>query len=53
MMRTVSGPLIAAALRLMSTGAIEAETLSHGTHTPWLLDSHNFLMAPEVELATH
>jgi folate-dependent phosphoribosylglycinamide formyltransferase PurN len=53
MMRTVSGPLIAAALRLISTGAIEPDAFADGTRAPWLLDRHNCLLAPEVELAAH
>ncbi|MFI5178146.1 MAG: phosphoribosylglycinamide formyltransferase [Vicinamibacterales bacterium] len=55
MMRTVSGPLTAAALRLVATGAVDLDELalarSGAPNTPWLLDPHNFLLAPEVELA--
>jgi len=43
MMRTASGPLINAALRLIATGQVE--------HGPWMLDQHGFLLAPEVEYA--
>jgi folate-dependent phosphoribosylglycinamide formyltransferase PurN len=55
MMRTVSGPLTAAALRLVATGAVDLDELSdprgRGSNAPWLLDPHNFLLAPEAELA--
>jgi folate-dependent phosphoribosylglycinamide formyltransferase PurN len=55
MMRTVSGPLTAAALKLVATGAVDLDQLSlaHGRvpTSPWLLDRHNLLLAPEVELA--
>ena len=55
MMRTASGPLIAAALRLLATSAVDARALSEAPAivTPWLLDRHNGLHAPEVQLAAH
>lgn len=52
MMRTVSGPLIAAALRLIAIGAVDPETAAADFPSPWLLDRHE-LVAPEVELAAH
>ncbi|MBI3491788.1 MAG: hypothetical protein HY047_08415 [Acidobacteria bacterium] len=53
MLRTVSGPLVAAALRLIATGAIELRelVLVAGPSSPWLLDRHGFLLAPELEPA--
>ena len=52
MMRTISGPLLAAALRLVATGAVDLQSLAIGDvpPDPWLLDG-NELAAPEVELA--
>ena len=53
MMRTAAGPLIAAALRLVATGAIDLTTLAergNDAQPPWLLERHGFLLAPEVEL---
>jgi phosphoribosylglycinamide formyltransferase 1 len=54
MMRTAAGPLMAATLRLVSTGTIDLDDLA-GTgaaaSSPWLLDQHGFLLAPEVALA--
>jgi phosphoribosylglycinamide formyltransferase-1 len=54
MMRTASGPLVGAALRLIATGAIDLDNLAASggrSDAPWLLDQHGFLMAPEVEFA--
>jgi len=53
MMRTAAGPLVAAALRLVSTGAVDLDALAVAAQddTPWLLERHGFLLAPEVELA--
>jgi phosphoribosylglycinamide formyltransferase 1 len=53
MMRTAAGPLIAAALRLIATGAVDLGTLAESgasAQSPWLLERHGFLLAPEVEL---
>jgi folate-dependent phosphoribosylglycinamide formyltransferase PurN len=53
MMRTVSGPLLSAALRLVATGAVDLHALAAGDVTPpWLFDGLE-LVAPEVELALH
>jgi folate-dependent phosphoribosylglycinamide formyltransferase PurN len=53
MLRTVSGPLAAAALRLVSTGAADLEALNaRGGAPPWLLDRLGSLQAPEHELVT-
>ena len=54
MMRTAAGPLVSAALRLVSTGAVDLDALAGvegWATTPWVLDRHGFLFAPEVELA--
>ena len=54
MLRTVSGPLMAAALRLIATRAIDLETLAGigaRGREPWQLDHQGFLTAPDVELA--
>jgi folate-dependent phosphoribosylglycinamide formyltransferase PurN len=52
MMRTVSGPLLAAALRLIGTGAVDLSALRarDASAEPWLLDHHE-LVAPELQLA--
>ena len=53
MMRTVAGPLIAAALRLIATGAVDLDTLAEDgvdLQSPWLLERHGFLLAPEADL---
>ncbi len=51
MMRTVSGPLLNAALRLIATGAVDLNSLAAGdAPPPWLFDGLE-LVAPEVELA--
>jgi phosphoribosylglycinamide formyltransferase 1 len=52
MMRTVSGPLIAAALRLIATGAVDVDALAAAdwrSNAPWLLDRHGFLLAPDIQ----
>jgi phosphoribosylglycinamide formyltransferase 1 len=52
MLRTVSGPLVAAALRLIASGAVDLNALAAGdrrSNSPWLLDRHGFLLAPEVD----
>ena len=53
MMRTSSGPLVAAALRLVASGAIDLDALADapGPPMPWLLDRQGLMMAPDVELA--
>ncbi len=54
MMRTVSGQLIAAALRLIATGAVDLEALAsdpRDEHAPWLLERHGCLLAPEAKPA--
>lgn len=51
MMRTVSGPLLAAALKLVSSGAVDLDELAEvdpRDSPPWLLDRHGSLLAPEV-----
>jgi folate-dependent phosphoribosylglycinamide formyltransferase PurN len=51
MMRTVSGPLLSAALRLIAIGAVDLRGLAAGeTSPPWLFDGFD-LVPPEVELA--
>ena len=53
MMRTAAGPLIAAALRLVATGAVDLHALAErgpDVQSPWLLERHGFLLAPEVDL---
>ncbi len=53
MAETVSGPLLAAALRLIATGAVELHGLGRqrqGANT-WLLDHDGILQAPEFEPA--
>ena len=52
MVRTVSGPLLAAALRLIGTRAVDISALCAGgaSAEPWLLDHHE-LVAPELQLA--
>jgi phosphoribosylglycinamide formyltransferase 1 len=53
MSRTASGPLVAAALRLVATGAIDLDEMAIDVNrgAPWLLERHGFLFAPEVEAA--
>jgi folate-dependent phosphoribosylglycinamide formyltransferase PurN len=51
MMDAASGPLIAAALRLIATGVVDLRSLARGSHpasTSWLLDEDGGLRAPEV-----
>jgi phosphoribosylglycinamide formyltransferase-1 len=53
MMRTAAGPLIAAALRLIATGAVDLGTRAESgadVQSPWLLERHGFLLAPELDL---
>jgi phosphoribosylglycinamide formyltransferase 1 len=55
MMQTASGPLIAAALRLVSSGAVNLRELAkvrHAMTSPWKLDEQGSLLAPVTELAT-
>ncbi|HZR25656.1 MAG TPA: formyltransferase family protein [Vicinamibacterales bacterium] len=54
MMRTVSGPLINAALRLIASGEIDLDARAAAPldeHAPWLLDQQGALLAPELEFA--
>ena len=53
MMRTASGPLIAAAFELIAAGAVDLDTLgSCGTaDAPWTLDRSGSLAAPDVAVA--
>jgi phosphoribosylglycinamide formyltransferase-1 len=53
MMSTAAGQLMAAALRLVSNGAVDLDALADGTEvdTPWQLERHGFLLAPQQELA--
>ena len=54
MMRTVAGPLMAGALRLVAGGTVDFSSPSAGSgHACWLLDSQHALHAPEVVVATH
>jgi phosphoribosylglycinamide formyltransferase-1 len=51
LMRTVSGPLIAAALRLISTGGVDLDALAtvrDRDYAPWLLERHGSLLALEA-----
>ena len=53
MMRTASGPLVAAALRLIATGAIDLDALAAAGPNAgwaWVLERHGILFAPEAEL---
>ncbi len=54
MMRTVSGPLVSAALRLIAAGAIDLDALATGrahAEPPWILDRQGSLTAAAVEFA--
>ncbi len=54
MVQTVSGPLVAAALRLVATGAVDLYDPSlqrSGVNTAWLLDHDGVLQVPEFEPA--
>jgi hypothetical protein len=53
MMRTASGPVLAAAFELIAGGAVDLDTLaSCGTaDAPWTLDRSGSLAAPEVAVA--
>lgn len=49
MMRTASGPLIAAALRLIATSRLDLDSPGHADGaacTPWQLDRNGYLLAP-------
>jgi folate-dependent phosphoribosylglycinamide formyltransferase PurN len=51
MLRTVSGPLLSAALRLIADSAVDLEALAKADAavvSPWLLERPGFLVAPEV-----
>jgi phosphoribosylglycinamide formyltransferase 1 len=53
MMRTASGPLVDSALRLIANGAVDLDQLATRAArdtTPWQLDRHGLLLAPEAEL---
>ena len=55
MMQTASGPLMAAALRLVSCGAVALRDLAkagRAATSPWTLDEQGSLLAPVSELAT-
>jgi folate-dependent phosphoribosylglycinamide formyltransferase PurN len=52
MMRTAAGPLMAAALRLIASGAVDLGAIAKGNVSPWLLDRHD-LVAPEADLVAH
>ncbi len=52
MMQAASGPLMAAALRLISTGAVKLRDLAREPSTPvtaWQLDEQGSLLAPDCE----
>jgi len=53
MLRVAAGPLVAAALRLIATGALNLDVIAIDMNrwTPWLLERHGFLFAPDAELA--
>jgi folate-dependent phosphoribosylglycinamide formyltransferase PurN len=53
MMRTVSGRLVSAALRLVAAGVADLDALASPdrAHAPWLLERPGFLLAPEVDVA--
>jgi phosphoribosylglycinamide formyltransferase 1 len=54
MMQAASGPLMAAALRLVSTGAVNLQDLARARRArvcPWQLDEQGSLLAPSSELA--
>jgi phosphoribosylglycinamide formyltransferase 1 len=55
MMRTVSGPLIASALRLVASGAADLDEMAVAPDpgASWLLERHGFLFAPDVDLRRH
>jgi folate-dependent phosphoribosylglycinamide formyltransferase PurN len=54
MMRTVAGPLMAGALRLVASGTVDFNSPGASSdHACWILDSQHALHAPKVELATH
>lgn len=52
MMRTASGPLLGAALRLIANGAVDLGAMARETSSAWLLDRHE-LVPPEVDLVVH
>jgi phosphoribosylglycinamide formyltransferase 1 len=54
MMRTASGPILAAALELIAAGAVNLDTLAAGganSNQPWTLDRRGGVVAPEVAVA--
>jgi len=53
MMRTASGPLIASALRLVTSGAADLDAMAAAANrgAPWLLERHGFLFAPDAATA--
>jgi hypothetical protein len=55
MMQAAAGPLMAAALRLVSSGAVTLRDLDKAPRAltnPWQLDEQGSLLAPVSELAT-
>ena len=55
MMQAAAGPLMAAALRLVSSGAVTLRDLAQArgaVTNPWKLDEQGSLLAPSCELAT-
>ena len=50
---SASGPLMAAALRLVSGGAVELDALAAREEptVPWLLERNEYLLAPDFETA--
>jgi len=54
MMRTASGPVLAAALELIAAGAVNLDTLAAGdvdSNLPWTLDRRGGVVAPEAAVA--
>ena len=54
MMQAAAGPLMAAALRLVSSGGVQLLQLARARRTcvhPWHLDQQGNLVAPFIELA--
>lgn len=54
MMRTAAGPLMAAALRLIASGAVDLDELAaceSSAATTWMLDQGGILLAPDAAMA--